>query len=209
MRILAILCLALAACAPSDAKSADDYSVTLSSVNLGADCWAPPAPSQAPAKPAAPAEAAAPRKVPATPPASSVEMPADAAAPARAHPRHCDQTSMQILIKAAAGLKNAPVKVKKVELLDAKGKLIEELTARDAQKWETDKYGAWDQSVDGGKSYQVMYPLTAPSWHKVGGRMNAHEKSFQLRVTLSIGAGSHTVEKQSIVPARLPPPVPT
>ena len=39
--------------------------------------------------------------------------------------------------------------------------------------------------------------------------MTAHEKTFQLRVTVAIGAGSHTVEKQSITPARLPPPVPT
>jgi hypothetical protein len=200
------LVLALAACSSSDAKTADDYSVSLSSVNLGYDCWMPPTPPAKPADSAPPA--AAPRKVPASPPAST--EPADIAPGRTSGPRHCDQTSMQILIKANAGLKTAPVKVKKVELLDAKGKLIEELTARDAQKWETDKYVAWDQSIEGGKSLQVLYPLTAPAWHKMpGGRMSAHEKSFQLRVTLTLGAGERTIEKQSIVPARLPPPVPT
>jgi hypothetical protein len=195
MKLLALLCLALVACAPSDAKTADDYTVTLSSVNLGYDWWVPPAP---PAPPAT--------RAPATPAKPAAAEPADMAP---GHARHCDQTSMQILIKANAGVKSAPVKVKKVELLDAKGKLIEALTARDAQKWETDKYITWDQSIEGGKSLQLMYPLTAPDWSKVGGRMNAHEKSFQLRVTLTIGAGERTVEKQSIVPARLPPAVPT
>src|SRR5262245_22843050 len=101
MRILALLCLALAACSPSDAKSIDDYAVTLSSVNLGADCWTPPAPKQPPATP----------PVNARPPAKpSVVAPADECVGAGCPPRHCDQTSMQILIKATGGLKNAPVK---------------------------------------------------------------------------------------------------
>ena len=202
MKILALLCLALMACAPSDAKTADDYSVTLSSVNLGYDCWVPPAPAQPPAS-----TTKAPASEPPATPATPSVAPADIAEGRTS--RHCDQTSMQLLIKANAGLKSAPVKVKKVELLDAKGKLIEELTARDAQKWETDKYVTWDQAIEGGKSLQVMYPHTAPDWSKVGGRMTAHEKSFQLRVTLTIGAGQRTVEKQAIVPARLPPAVPT
>jgi hypothetical protein len=212
MRILALLWVTVAAaCAPSvDAKTPDDYTVTLASVNLGNDCWTPP-----PAPPAGKfATPPAPVVPPITTPAPSSPMPRKTA-PSTAGPsenvaNQCDQTSMQILVKAAAGLKPVPVKVKKLELLDAKGKLIEELTARDAQRWEADKYVAWDQSVDANKSYQLMYPLTAPAWHKLpGGRMSAHERSFQLRVTLSIGAGAHTVDKQSIVPARLPPPVPT
>src|SRR5262245_30112090 len=83
MRIPMILCAAaLAACAPTEAKTADDYSVSLSSVNLGEDCWTPPAPvSPAPMTPAKPEKERA-------------AAPADMAPPRPGFVRHCDQTSM-------------------------------------------------------------------------------------------------------------------
>ena len=61
----------------------------------------------------------------------------------------------------------------------------------------------------GGK-LNASYLLSSPNWDALtNGRWSAHTKTFQLRVTLAIGAAERTVDKQSITPAMLEPPVPT
>jgi hypothetical protein len=188
--------LALASCQESAAETpseipAQAISVDLAAVTLGDDCGPPPSPSSS--VPAAPAPAdQAPAK------------------PGRAVPGYrgnCNQTSMQLQIKV---LNPATFKIKKVELLDDKGKLLEVLTPRSPRMWNQNVYRAWDEKVPSGTTVRAMYDLTMPNWDKLtGGRWNAHTKAFQVRVTVSIGGANKTVEKQSITAARLPPPVPT
>ncbi len=114
---------------------------------------------------------------------------------------------MQLMIKSASA---TTIKVTKVELLDDKGKLLQVLTSRAPKQWSDPKYVTWDEKVAGGQKVQAMYDLSMPNWDKLtNGRWSAHEKSFQLRVTVAVGGANKTVEKQSITPVRLPPPVPT
>jgi hypothetical protein len=187
--------LALASCNESAADNfakpppAAALAVELAAVTLADDC--PPVP----ATPAKPSDEAVPAK------------------PGRAAPGsrgHCNQTSMQLVIKAPSGAE-AMVKVKKVELLDDKGKLLEVLTPRAPRTWAANgQYVAWDERLTAGKTVQAMYDLTMPDWNKLtGGRWNAHTRAFQVRVTVAIGGANKTVEKQSITPVRLPPAVPT
>ena len=107
------------------------------------------------------------------------------------------------------------IKIIKVELLDDKGKLLEVLASCAPKLWTAGnaaKYALWDEKLGGGQTVQAMYDLAMPHWDNIvqGGRWQAHTKVFQLRVSITIGAGNKTsVSKQSITPVRLPPPVPT
>ncbi len=202
--------VALASCTSSLAKAPDEVTIELSSVTLGDDCAPVPAPKPAPPATKV-AQAPAPAKTPATP---SVVAPSDSPAARCAGPNcgrgRCDQTSMQLAIVTQAGMKPTTFKITKVELLDEKGKLLETLTSRDPSQWKDAKYVTWDQTLAANQTLKASYALTAPSWDKLtNGRWNAHSRTFQLRVTMTVGSGTRTVEKQAITAARLPPAVPT
>ena len=113
---------------------------------------------------------------------------------------------MQLSVKAPAA---EQVSVKKVELLDANGTLINELLATAPQKWDGAAYAAWDQQVAAGDDIVVAYALGAPDWNKIGGRYAANGKTFQLRVTLVVGTTERVVLKQAIAAAHIEPAVPT
>jgi hypothetical protein len=201
MRITtAMMLAAIAACASSEAKVPIDVAVELSAVTLADECGRPPPPAvkfaQPPGKPA-----------PSTP-----AVAARCAGPNCNFRGSCEQTSMQLAIHSQPGTKPTVLKVKKVELLDTKGNVLEVLTARDPSVWNDGdaKYVAWDQTIGADATLKTMYALSSPSWDKLtNGRYNAHNKTFQLRVTVTIGTGTRTIEKQAITPARLSPPVPT
>jgi len=173
--------------------------VEIASVTLADQCGSsgrmqpPVKTAQAPAQPAASEPVAAPRKV----------GPGGGGAVAR---RACEQTSMQLAIKAPAG---ETIAIKKVELLDANGKLINELAATAPQKWDGSAYAVWDEKLAAGDDIAVAYALGSPDWNKVGGRYAANGKTFQLRVTLAVGANEKVVEKQAISAAHIEPAVPT
>ena len=194
-----LLLVALAGCAPVDANPTKDITVELSAVTLGDDCAVVPS-NPKPAKPS--------RAAPAAP---SVRAPADCDVGGCGHHSRCDQTTMQLAIKTPAGSKPTTIKIKKVELLDNKGKVLEVLTSKLPSKWDgSSSYIVWNEQVAAGESVKAMYSLNAPNWNKLtNGRWNAHSKTFQLRVTVTIGSESKTVEKQSITPTQLPPAVPT
>ena len=195
-----LLLVALAGCAPADANPTKDITVELSAVTLGDDCAVVPS-NPKPAKPS--------RAAPSTP---AVRAPADACdGPGCGGYSRCDQTTMQLSIKAPAGTKPTAIKIKKVELLDAKGKVLEVLISKLPSKWDgSSSYIAWNEQVGAGESVKAMYNLNAPNWNKLtNGRWNAHSKTFQLRVTVTVGSESTTVEKQSITATQLPPAVPT
>jgi hypothetical protein len=172
-----------------------DVAITLASVTLGDDCGdaavIPPPARRAPSKPMPPADEA------------------PGAAP-RHYRMHCDQTSMQLAVRSTGGDHATTIQVKKVELLDKAGAVLGELESRMPTRWTDDGYVEWNQTVEANQTLQASYALSSPDWNKLtGSRWNAHSKTFQLRVTLVVGSKDRTVEKQSITPAMLEPPVPT
>ncbi len=197
--------LALAGCTESVADNfakpppppTSAVTVELAAVTLGDDC-APPATNPKPAI---------------TKPPASVERSTPAApmkvAPGAAYRGHCDQTTMQLVIKTPSSFKAGTVKIKKVELLDNEGKVLQTLAARNPRSWVT-VYQPWDEKLAAGSTVKSMYDLAAPDWNKLtNGRWNAHSKTFQVRVLVEVGGANKSVTKSAIIAARLPPPVPT
>ncbi len=205
MRSAILLVMVGCGSAASTSSSKGDVSVELSSVTLADDCGTsgnpPPPPTQVAGK-----EAAAERV--ADGPANMVAQGscAKGANCNFARSRGCDQTSMQLAIKSGDAL---GVRVKKVELLDAGGKSLQQLAARSPTKWGASKYEPWDEKLAAGQLAQTSYSLAAPDWNKLGGRMDAQTKKYQLRVVVEVGDSEHTLEKQSISPALMQPDVVT
>jgi hypothetical protein len=209
----ALLLAAFAASSISEAKVPNEISVELASVTLAEDCGgtiAPPKPTTPPTRFAKPP--------PATADAKSERAPSLArgscAGPGQCGParRACEQTSMQIVFNAQSGVRPTTIKIKRVELLDSKGKVLEVLGAHNPKMWSAQSgvYVGWDEALGGNDVIRASYALNAPNWNKhVGGRMHAHAHTFQLRVTVTIGNSERTVEKTSITPARIAPLVVT
>ena len=199
--------LIAASCATSEAKTPDDLTVVLASVTLADQCPT--------ARPPAPTGFA---KPPTT--VQREEGPAQRRAPAQGSctpggncggpRRHCEQTSMQLTLTPAIDLKSG-VKIKRVELLDKQGKVVQTLTASAPMQWSATAgaYVAWDEKI-GKDAVRASYHLSSPDWNKLtNGRMNAPSHTFQLRVTVGVGGADRTVEKTAIVPARVEPMVVT
>lgn len=195
-RALVIAMLATG-CAASEAAP-PQVRVELASVTLADDCPPPTAPTPAPGGFAVP------------PPRTAL---ARCAGPqcAQRHQRACEQTAMQLVIEVPRGAAAARFRVVRVELLDERGAVVDQLTARAASRWkQTGSYAPWDERLRGGERVAASYALSAPSWTRLtNGRRLAHGHRFQLRVTVAIGAGEQTVEMQSITPARVAPQIVT
>lgn len=180
-------------------QTAGDVSVEIAGVTLGDDCgsgWTPPPPVVA-----APATRAAPSKAPTTP--SAVATSGDR--------YRCQQTSVQLALHATNTSGATPVKIKKVELLDADGKVLGELAASSPMRW-SDKgtYAAWDQNIAPNEHAAISYMLASPAWNAMeGGQYAQASKMFQLRVTVAIGPKDRVIEKKAIQPTIMPPAVPT
>ena len=207
MRIITpwMFLIAVASCATSEAKTPDDLSVVLASVTLADQCPTatppPPAPTTKFAKP--PADQPAQRRAPS---AGACAKPGLCGSPSR----HCEQTSMQLTLTPAIDLKSG-VKIKRVELLDKQGKVVQTLTASAPVQWSVSAgaYVAWDEKL-GKDAVRASYNLSSPDWNKLtNGRMNAPGHTFQLRVVVTVGGSDRTVEKTAIVPARVEPMVVT
>lgn len=180
-------------------------SVQLTSVTLGEDCGGTsgiptPAPkAEAPAQPQEPAARAE----------SMMKRPSVSGDSAeRSGPRPCQQTSMQLSVKAPAGAPGAELRVKKVELFDEKGKRVAELSVRSSLVWTNGVYAAWDGKIAAGQSLSVSYPLSQPDWTEVTARF---DQTYVLKIVVSIGEGDQSLEREVIEagPARLPPGVVT
>jgi hypothetical protein len=198
-----LLLLSLAGCwtssQPTTSPPVPDVMVELAAVTLADDCGSTdlPPPVAAADKPRAGA------------PASMAPMPPGDICEGCVYTPHCDQTSMQLSLRTTGG-GSTNVTVKKVELLDSRGKFLANLDARMPTRWDGQRYVGWDQKIVGEQKLAASYLLSAPDWNALtGNRWNAHTKSFQLRVTLAVGNSDRTVDKQSITPAMLEPPVPT
>lgn len=195
--------LLVAGCATSDAtpKPTDGIAVELASITLGDDCGGSlPLPvlkaDQAESKPDADAK----RRAPTADRISADDDALDGG---------CVQTSMQLSLKSSAAMPTA-IKVKKVELLDDKGKLLEPLLASKPSKWTGKKYEKWNEAIAAAETLQTSYVLSVPNWNKLTkGRRNAQSRTFLVRVTLTVGTKDRTVEKQATAAAMIEPDVDT
>ena len=180
---------AIAGCAASDATPKQDVAVELAAVTLGEDCPGTPPPPPPATKPAADSDAKANRLD-------------DYAT------RACRQTSMQLSLKNPAAAITT-IAIKRVELLDSNHKLLEVLAARKPTRWDGKRYVVWDQSIGANEALATSYVLASPSWDKlVKGRNNA-PTTFHVRVTLTIGTQTRTIEKQTTAAAMIEPEVDT
>jgi hypothetical protein len=208
LALLPGLALLVVACT-KEIKAPPGITIELASVTLGDDCGLPPPP-----EPTRVAEAA--KQAPAAmvqraseeaPGAAMADCAGPDCSPSSYHA--CEQTSMQLAITTKPDARGIKLQVKKVELLDKEGKLLQELTASMPASWSDERYVAWDETLPGGV-VRAMYRLGSPDWDKLTkGRWNAHSHTFQLRVTVAVGDGQTTIEKQAITPARVEPEIVT
>lgn len=189
--------VALAGCGASDAAPADDVMVNLASVTLGDDCGGtlPPPDNAGDATKKADKQ-------------DRSERDSDAKRDSAAY--NCRQTSMQLSLVTNPKLAATAIKIKKVELLDDKGKLLETLTASKPSRWNGKAYETWTESVKADERFVASYLLTSPTWSKVtGGRRAAASKKFELRVTLDIGGKNKAIDKKVSAAAYIEPDVDT
>lgn len=123
--------------------------------------------------------------------------------------RACDQSSMQLSVKATAGGAKAQLTVKSVELFDDKGAKIGSLTASSPTVWGADgTYAAWDQNIAAGTELSVSYVLSSPAWGSIADRRN---HTYVLEAVVTIDGADQTVKRDVSVaaPTSLPPGVKT
>ncbi len=149
-----------------------EISVGLASTRLGANCNE--------ARPEPPAE---------TPRSPATAKPDPTPEPAQRIP--CDQTAVQLSIRSPAGVPATRVTMKRAELLDRDGTLLEVLPSHSPSKWGTDQFVPWDEYAVPGKTMAVGYKLKSPDWSKIP---NANNRSFKLRVTVAVGDKVQTFE---------------
>lgn len=180
-----------------------DVDITVSSVHLGGDCpdpkpASPPVaptantaekPTLAPAEPSAAAGSAVPAAKRA--PGAMAERSAFAAdcAGDGCGSAFCQQTSMQLELKATGNGVATKVEVIKVELLGQDGAVVSELNPRSPTKWNdaTNVYEAWDGVVGVPGDSKTSYSLSSPNWEKVPGGRYGGGQGLAVRVTLAIG----------------------
>jgi hypothetical protein len=193
-----ILLAAIAACSISDARAPSEVTVDVASVTLADNCNPVSEPSQ--------------QKFAKPPGGSQSRSECDGPGCGMSRRKACEQTSMQLAIRAHAGTTPTTITIKRVELLDNKGRVLDVLTPSAPVRW-TPKgvYVQWDQTISASDDLiNASYALTAPDWTKLGGRLSAQSRTFQLRVTVAVGTSQRTVVKQAIVPGlTIEPPVVT
>ncbi len=140
-------------------------------------------------------------------PAMASEIAADCAGDCN-FARACEQTQLQVSLRSTA---TAPttIAIKKIEILDGAGLVLGTLSARTATRWAQDgTYAKWDQVVKPGEVLAASYALTAPDWGALP-RGRDPSATYRVRVTVAIGGGEKTFEKQAIVAAFSDPGVVT
>ena len=123
--------------------------------------------------------------------------------------RRCEQTSMQLSVVATAAAEPTDLRVKKVEMLDERGAVVSELTARTPTAWNgAGVYAAWDQRVQPSSSLSVSYALSQPDWNEIDDRWN---RTFTLRAVVTVSGRDQTLQRDVTVtaPTSLPPNVKT
>ncbi|MEZ4249366.1 MAG: hypothetical protein R3B99_14145 [Polyangiales bacterium] len=75
----------------------------------------------------------------------------------------CQETAVQLALRAGAGDMEVPFEVLSVRLLDMDGREVDVLEARGPQVYdESDGYVSWDAMIAPNESLSVRYPTSSP-----------------------------------------------
>lgn len=114
----------------------------------------------------------------------------------------CEQTTMQLSIKAAASA--TTIQIKRVELLDRTGKQVGVLTPRRPTRWtDGGEYLPWNEQVASQQQLTASYALSAPNWDDVPGGKDA-AAPYRVRVTIAIGDEERTFDKPAMLSVEAP-----
>lgn len=113
--------------------------------------------------------------------------------------RACDQTSMQLSVKASADGDATRITVKKVELFDTKGVKIGTLTASSPTVWtKGGTYKKWSQTIAPGQQLSVSYVLSQPPWAPVAER---RARMYVLKAVITVGRNDQVVKREVMIAA--------
>lgn len=115
----------------------------------------------------------------------------------------CQQSNMQLLLRAESTSDAGKVSIQKVELLDNSGnKVLQELTSYEPKLWNGESYASWDENLEAAATpSQVSYNLTAPDWATIGSgdAWKTYSMTFYLRVTVEVDGVSITLLSDEIM----------
>ncbi|MCA9614067.1 MAG: hypothetical protein H6724_18400 [Sandaracinus sp.] len=109
----------------------------------------------------------------------------------------CQQTAIQIALRASAGDMEVPFEVLSVRLLDMDGREVDVLDARSPQVYdESEGYVGWDAMIAPNESLSVRYPTTTPDWQDIGDgdEWSTYGMRFRVRVRVRIDGEERTLD---------------
>lgn len=130
---------------------------------------------------------------------AAVERDSSSSKPSSYAPTPCQQTSMQLAIKAVAGTSATKITIKKIELFDEKGKRLGALVARTPTVWRAGSYRPWDGTIAESTELLVSYELSRPPLDGVDDRK---DQTFVLKAIIVLDGGERSVRRDVLVKAR-------
>jgi hypothetical protein len=122
------------------------------------------------------------------PVAASDSAQSSAVAPGLSQMQICVQSALVLKVTSRSKSKQV-IEIAKVELLDAQGKVLGTMTARNPMQWQTTKrsssYQPWDLTLARGKSVQARWWLSAPPF-KSPRDVSANAGGYRINVTLTV-----------------------
>ena len=117
----------------------------------------------------------------------------------------CEQSRVQLLLRASAGDTPAHIEVVSVRLNeDGSKRELSQLQARNPQQWSAtdNRYVPWDRTLSPAQELRASFDLTAPNWTAIGGGnpWNTMGMHFTLSVTLRIDGRERAVDFQVTSP---------
>ncbi|MEZ4365831.1 MAG: hypothetical protein R2939_06035, partial [Kofleriaceae bacterium] len=164
--------------------------LAVASVSLADDCPERPMATGPTASMPAPAPSPSPPlDEPGPPAAPPITGAAAKRAPGGRWTPPCQQTSVQLTVRAPDATAPVTLRLARVELRAADGSSLGWLIPREPSQWDeaTRTYLAWDQRV-GADELRAGYALSAPDWTVVGSRGDL----YTVEVTVEASAGGHT-----------------
>ncbi len=188
--------------------SASAVTVEIASVTLGEDCDATGA-RAAPPPPASVPRGESP--IPGAAGAAAAERagPGGAGAMAKRARPACEQTSVQLSLRAGPGAASPSIEIRQVRLTDASGVVLGSLVPRAPMVWSPEgAYVPWNQVIEPGQALSVGYSLSAPDWGKIPDR---YSKRYVIELVVAVGGQEQSVTREVRVsaPTILPPNVAT
>lgn len=105
----------------------------------------------------------------------------------------CEQTTIQLSLRSKSD-GGAKIAIKRIELIDAAGKSLGDMTARLPTRWTDDgEYKPWNERVAGRQRVTASYALSLPAG---AGDLDVTE-TYRVRVTVSIDGEDRTLVKQA------------